>query len=50
MCSAVSQPRRAEGAYAELLPWIAEQAYDWEVAATVNCMGDTPKMQVGITA
>ncbi|KAL4451949.1 hypothetical protein ABPG75_007611 [Micractinium tetrahymenae] len=39
---AASQPRRADGAYAELLPWLLEQAQDWEVAATANCVGDTP--------
>lgn len=39
---AVSQPRRAEGRYAELLPWLIDQAEDWQVAATANCLGDTP--------
>eukprot|EP00887_Chlorella_sp_A99_P007731 scaffold20.g7731.t1 len=39
---AASQPRRADGAYAELLPWLLDQAHDWEVAATANAVGDTP--------
>lgn len=43
---AASQPRRADGPYAELLPWLGEQAHDWEVAATANCMGDTPLVRV----
>ena len=43
---AASQPRRAEGPYAELLPWLAEQGYDWELAATVNITGDTPLLRV----
>ena len=43
---AASQPRRADGPYAELLPWLGEQAADWEVAATANCAGDTPAVRV----
>jgi hypothetical protein len=39
---AASQPRRAEGPYAELLPWLIEQSSDWQVAATANAVGDTP--------
>jgi hypothetical protein len=39
---AASQPRRAEGPYAELLPWLIEQAQDWQVAATANAVGDIP--------
>lgn len=39
---AASQPRRAEGPYAELLPWLIQQASDWQVAATANVVGDTP--------
>lgn len=39
---AASQPRRAEGPYAELLPWLIDQSHDWQVAATANAVGDTP--------
>ena len=39
---AASQPRRAEGPYAELLPWLIEQSQDWQTAATANAVGDTP--------
>ena len=39
---AASQPRRAEGPYAELLPWLIDQAQDWQIAATANAVGDTP--------
>lgn len=39
---AASQPRRADGPFAELLPWLLDQAHDWEVAATANAAGDTP--------
>ena len=44
--SAAAQPRRADGAFAELLPWLLEQTQDWEVAATANCVGDTPLVRV----
>ena len=44
--SAAAQPRRADGAFAELLPWLLEQTQDWEVAATANCAGDTPLVRV----
>lgn len=40
-----SQPRRAEGPFAELLPWLVDQAHDWQVSATANCMGDTPALR-----
>ena len=39
---AASQPRRAEGPYAELLPWLIDQAQDWQMAATANALGDSP--------
>ena len=39
---AASQPRRAEGPFAELLPWLIDQAHDWQVAATANAVGGTP--------
>ncbi|KAI3437911.1 hypothetical protein D9Q98_000356 [Chlorella vulgaris] len=35
-----SQPRRADGDFAELLPWLVEQAQDWEAAATATCAGN----------
>lgn len=38
---ASTQPRRAEGPYAELLPWLYEQLVDWETAATATCLGDS---------
>ena len=44
--SAGSQPRRADGPYAELLPWLLEQVADWEVAATANVVGETPLVRV----
>ena len=44
-----SQPRRADGPYAELLPWLLEQAADWDVAATANVVGDTPLVRVSGT-
>lgn len=47
---AASQPRRADGAFAELLPWLLEQAQDWEVAATASCVGDAPLVRVSAVA
>lgn len=43
-----SQPRRADGPYAELLPWLLEQAADWDVAATANVTGETPLVRVSV--
>ncbi len=47
---ASSQPRRAEGPHADVLPWLLDQAADWEVAATANVMGDTPYTRVSAGA
>lgn len=35
-------PRRAEGQFAEILPWLADQLHDWTAAASINSAGDTP--------
>jgi hypothetical protein len=42
-----SQPRRADGDFAELLPWLVEQAQDWEAAATATCAGNAALTRVG---
>lgn len=42
-----SQPRRAEGPFAELLPWLIDQISDWQVVATANSAGDTPAFARG---
>jgi hypothetical protein len=40
--ASTTQGRRMEGPHAELLPWLLEQAQDWQEAATANALGDTP--------
>ncbi len=34
--------RRPEGPHAELLPFLADQALDWEAAAAARCAGAPP--------
>ena len=41
--------RRPEGPHAELLPWLAEQAQDWEAAASAGVSGG-PAHAGGATA
>ncbi len=36
--------RRPEGPHAELLPFLADQALDWEAAAAARCAGAAPTM------
>jgi len=35
-------PRRAEGPYAEMLPWLTQQLHGWVAAASTNTAGDSP--------
>lgn len=37
---AASHPRRAEGPFAEYLPWLYDQVLDWQAAASINVLGE----------
>ncbi|GBF95518.1 hypothetical protein Rsub_07868 [Raphidocelis subcapitata] len=39
---AAASPRRAEGEYSELLPWLLDQACDWEAAAAAGAPTTPP--------
>lgn len=37
---AASHPRRAEGPFADYMPWLYDQVLDWQVAASINVLGE----------